>query len=177
MKKNILIVSLTLFVLTIMVGCGRNVTCDCLRDYPQMFDHYAPEEFTISWTDFNPLSKVEEYFYHHDSTLHEHDGDTIMLYGYISWNRASLHSEGDEFIEINSELHYKECGSCFGMTPCKLPKGHYVEPWMTIPDRLVYIKGTIKDRGHCQVFNGHEHIDDEKVNMLIEVIQIDSVNF
>ncbi|MBR4229533.1 MAG: hypothetical protein IKR83_02345 [Bacteroidales bacterium] len=171
MKTKTILVVMAL-VSCLLAGCGGDFTCSCMDEYPQMFDPYAPEEFTISWTDFNPLSKVEEYFYHHDSTLHEHDGDTIMLYGYIS----GFHPEGDEFIEINSESHYtyKECGGCFGLTPCKLPKGHYVEPWMTISNRLVYIKGTIKEREHYRYPHNRR---DERVNMLIEAIQIDSVKF
>ena len=68
-----------------MTGCYKNPpSCSCAEKYPQMDEPYAPSWFTVSWSDFNPLIKVQQYLCYHDSTLREHDGDTIMLYGYVN---------------------------------------------------------------------------------------------
>lgn len=169
--KNALKLTLTIIILNTIIGCSKNShTCACIEDYPQMENPYTPEGFTLSWSEYNPLIRVQEYFCYHDSTLHEHDGDTIMLYGYIS--KVNVRPVGDwgyELIPIPYDSAHENngCGFCFEPTLIGCQK-RPVEDWMTEPDRLIYVKGIIK----CLHPNYDLHY-----KLRVDAIQYDSVKF
>ncbi len=46
-------------------------------------DPWAPESSTFSWTEYNTLSEVHDYFVGHDSTIITHVGDTLKFWGWV----------------------------------------------------------------------------------------------
>lgn len=136
-----------------------------------MYFPYVTPDRTISWSDFNPLIKVDEYFLFHDSTLLKHEGDTIMLYGYIE--RVMTGHVGDFFIYLMPSPGYVvSCGYCFGYTIVDCT-AHPVEKWMTEPDRMVFVKGTIS----C--FRGSDGHNNPEPFHHFKIIasQLDSIRF
>lgn len=76
MKKLLLII----FTETILlVSCEKPTKC--------VYEPYAPESAEISWTDYNSVTDLINFFQRHDSTLLQYDKDTIMAYGYFRWVR------------------------------------------------------------------------------------------
>lgn len=160
-----------------MTGCYKNPpSCSCAEKYPQMDEPYAPSWFTVSWSDFNPLIKVQQYLCYHDSTLREHDGDTIMLYGYVNkvnkpvvgdWRLPLVPATWEEMGKDAFTCHY-----CFGqlMVICPNP----VEEWMTESDRLIYVKGTIEYHRNAVIVVGDTA---RHASCVINAIQLDSVRF
>ena len=71
MKTKLLFVA---SILLIVCGCKKAKQCE--HGSP-----YAP--FELSWTDYNSLDSVREYFNCHDSTLILHHHDTVMVKGYV----------------------------------------------------------------------------------------------
>lgn len=169
--KNVLKIALTIVILNIIMGCSKNShTCSCGDKYPQMNDPYTPEEFTLSWSDYNSLLSVQEYFCYHDSTLQAHDGDTIMLYGYI--NTVNIRPVGDwgfYLVPSPHDVAYENygCGFCFGSTLIGC-KDRPVEEWMTEPDRMIYVKGIINYFHNTPSYMSH-------LKFRIDAIQYDSV--
>lgn len=69
MKKTILIFALAGLL---AVGCEKTKKCD---------SPFAP--FEISTTEYNSVHSVIDYFNCHDSTLLQHDEDSVLICGYI----------------------------------------------------------------------------------------------
>ena len=44
---------------------------------------YAPDSVSVSWNDYNTVSDVYAYFDGHRETLREHEGDTLMITGWV----------------------------------------------------------------------------------------------
>lgn len=149
----------------LMAGCAKMTSCGCDEKTPTKYDPYTPEQYSISWTEFNPLSKFEEYFYYHDSTTAMHDGDTIKVYGYIYPERPV----GDIFVEL---VHGPEddC-TCYDHTLVRLPKDKRVEAWMSEKRRLIYVEGVI------EYFGNHTLLGTRTLFSRINAIQYDSVMF
>ena len=61
-------------ILLTICGCKKPNQCE-------QVSLYAP--FEISWTDYNCLDSVREYFNCHDSTLFLHHNDTVLVKGYF----------------------------------------------------------------------------------------------
>ena len=181
-KINIIIILCTLIVVCTFVGCKKySYSCSCMRDYPEMYDHFAPDKFAISWTYFNPMIKIQEFFFHHDSTLSSHDGDTIMLFGKVPGGTEKP-ILGNTAFYLNYEKEHYEWGecmteACFPSVVIKLPEDRVVEEWMTEKNRVVFVKGIIRNLGYEQIYNGHTFVDGDNVRFRIEGIQIDSVKF
>lgn len=47
-------------------------------------EEYAPADVTVSWTDYNTVEQVTEYFSCHSGTLKSHQGDTIRICGHCT---------------------------------------------------------------------------------------------
>ncbi|MBR4506458.1 MAG: hypothetical protein IKP21_06760 [Bacteroidales bacterium] len=178
-KINIIIILCTLIVVCTFVGCKKyNYSCSCMKDYPEMYDHYAPDKYVVSWTYFNPMIKVQEYFYHHDSTLNAHDGDTILLFGKVPGG-IDAPRVGQQYFLLNYEKEHYEWGDCMkeACFPCvdiKMPEGRVVEEWMTEKSRVVFVKGIIRNLGYDTRMTG---VAGDDVRLRIDAIQIDSVKF
>lgn len=151
--KNTVTIILMVILLCLMTGCLKNgYTCDCRAEYPQMYTPYTQDNFTLSWTDFNDLHSVQEYFGYHDSTILEHKGDTIKLYGYIGKN--NIYPVGNNAFQLHPkpQIAYPEPQQ-FGDFNCRMTcffpvyvyckEERRVEEWMTEPDRMVYVEGTV----------------------------------
>lgn len=142
--KNKATIILLVVLYCLMTGCQKNgYTCDCLAEYPQMFTPYTQDNFTLSWTEFNALHNVQEYFGYHDSTLLEHIEDTIKLYGYIG--KTNISPVGNTAFQLHPEPQF---GDFVCRMHCFHPvyvycKERLVEEWMTEPDRMVYVEGTV----------------------------------
>ncbi len=54
-------------------GCRKKENCQ----------DYAPNELSISWTDYNSVSALCNYFGCHKKTAIQHYGDTLKVMGYI----------------------------------------------------------------------------------------------
>lgn len=74
MKK---ISSIVFMGVLLLVSCDKSVTCK--------YEPFAPAGAEISWTGYNSVSDLINYFHGHDSTLLQHDKDTIRVYGYFRW--------------------------------------------------------------------------------------------
>lgn len=72
MKTKLLIPLLVLPLLS--VGCTEKPT-GCVE--------YAPEDANISWTDYNSVSDVMNYFHCHKKTSALHNGDTLKIKGLV----------------------------------------------------------------------------------------------
>ena len=71
MKKIVFILGALIGLMA--VGCD-NKECDTC---------YAASGATVSWTDYNSVSDLHEFFNGHDSTLMQHVGDTIRFCGWV----------------------------------------------------------------------------------------------
>ncbi len=71
MKTKIILVAFTLIM---VMGCRKPNQCDSVSPY-------AP--FEISWTDYNSLDSVREYFDCHDSMMFWHYHDSVKVKGYF----------------------------------------------------------------------------------------------
>lgn len=169
-------------ILCLTVGCTEKSTyCNCWDKYDHLDSPYTPPEYTISWTDFNSLRRVDEYFLYHDSTLRKHDGDTILLYGYISDNLfiyPGLIAVGKKgvLLQWHPDDEEANCGYCFHDLEVICPPDRPVEEWMTEKYRKVFVKGTIKCfRELPSSFNS----DTNRLDLLYKIyaIQLDSVRF
>lgn len=77
MNRTITIVALILAALFV-AGCGKSSQCNN--------SHWTPSGIDISWTDYNSVEKVVEYFNCHDSTIMVNKGKELKVYGYIKHN-------------------------------------------------------------------------------------------
>lgn len=57
-----------------MAGCNKTKQCE----------EYAPAWASVSWTDYNTVKQVRDYFACHSATLNSHLGDTIKICGYCT---------------------------------------------------------------------------------------------
>lgn len=176
--KNKVTIILLVVLHCLMAGCQKSFTCDCRAEYPQMYSPYTPDNFTLSWTEFNALFNVQEYFGYHDSTLLEHVGDTIKLYGYIG--KTNIYPVGNIAFQLHPEPQF---GDFNCRTTCFHPvyvycKERRVEEWMTEPDRMVYVEGTVvqsrNSRFDQDSFTGEQW---EYHEFGINAVQYDSVPF
>lgn len=71
MKTKILILFLPMLTLLAM-GC-KEEQCEA----------YAPAGAGVSWTGYNPMEDVLDYFYCHVKTVENHIGDTLKIAGYF----------------------------------------------------------------------------------------------
>lgn len=69
--------ALSLFFLS---GCkDDNITpCGC----EHILD-WAPDTCSFSWSEYNSLKQVKDYFNQHDSTIVTHAGDTVKFWGWV----------------------------------------------------------------------------------------------
>ena len=65
-------------------------------------DLYAPEEITVSWTDYNSVREFLDYFTCHPATIKEHAGDTIKVTGWLYYGEPGV----DAMVWDESELEY-----------------------------------------------------------------------
>ena len=63
------------------LGCEKNACVGC-KFFPIHCDGYAPEEIYVSWTDYNSVDAIANYF-RYVNTCRQHERDTVRLYGYI----------------------------------------------------------------------------------------------
>ena len=120
MNKAITIVALILAALFV-AGCGKDSQCNN--------SHWTPSGIGISWSDYNSVEKVVEYFNCHDSTLMVNKGKELKVYGYIKHNvfgtilcpdtneslcfiPMALY-EGASFPQIDSTRKYYVCGRVY----------------------------------------------------------------
>ena len=61
-------------------GCkGEKITpCGC-----ENIVDWAPDTCSFSWSEYNSLIQVRDYFYQHDSTIVTHAGDTVKFWGWV----------------------------------------------------------------------------------------------
>ena len=64
-------------------GCkGEKITpCGC-----ENIQHWAPDTSSFSWSEYNSLKQVIDYFSYHDSTIITHVGDTLKFWGWVYFN-------------------------------------------------------------------------------------------
>lgn len=177
-RTNITIILCSLMAVCTFAGCMKPITCSCFPNNPGPFDHYTPNKYTISWTYFNPVSKVQEYFYHHDSTLSAHDGDTIMLVGRIPNVEVPIvGGAGFTLTTLKEHLEEDECVSCYPTIAIKMPEGRLVESWLAEKGRVVFVKGTIRNLGYEHIWHPNGFENSKNVRFVIDAIQLDSVKF
>ena len=63
---------ITFLLPLLMVGCKE-----------ERCEKYAPATVSISWTEYNPMVDVLDYFYCHPQTVEAHIGDTMKILGYF----------------------------------------------------------------------------------------------
>ena len=165
MKKYHLIV-VAAVICTTMTGCLKLYTDPCAEDTDAP---YTPARYSISWDDFNSPSQVCKYFYRHDSTLAQHDGDTILLYGYPATTEQER-----VFADSNYHGFYLMIARSGKRSPCYPPlEIHLGEDttaeWMIQPLRKIYVEGTIKS----SIPPGYSH----RCHIWINAIKVDSVKF
>lgn len=79
MKRTLLFLAAT--VLLLVLGCKKPRYCEHVSPY-------AP--FEISWTDYNTLDSVREYFKCHDSTWMLHYNDSVKVKGYFVYRNDNF---------------------------------------------------------------------------------------
>ena len=72
--------SFALLSVLLATGCQRE---DSINPVPCDVDPWAPESCTFAWDKYNSLQEVHDYFYHHDSTIITHVGDTLKFWGWV----------------------------------------------------------------------------------------------
>ena len=93
--KRIIIISALAVACLIVVGC-KEEQCDwaayngsganpCDEGEGSPCEDYPPEGVAISWNDYNTVGELRNFFVCHRETLKEHDGDTVMLAGWLYW--------------------------------------------------------------------------------------------
>lgn len=88
MKRNYLTLMFLVMACMVMSGCKED-KCKSLDMGVVLPDEcydcqwHAPENISVSWTDYNSVSGVCSYFNGHRETLREHIGDTIMIAGWV----------------------------------------------------------------------------------------------
>lgn len=104
-----------------MAGCEKAPQCNN--------SHWAPLGINISWSDYNSVEEVVEYFNCHDSTLKVNEGYMLKVYGYIKHNMYgtvlcpdTIESpffipltlyEGESFPQTDSTRKYYVCGQVY----------------------------------------------------------------
>lgn len=86
-----------LVLLPFMMFSCKEKLCDTPCESP-----YAPETASISWTDYNSVRTILDYFHCHPSTIKEHAGDTIKVKGWLYYGEPGV----DPMIWHESELDY-----------------------------------------------------------------------
>lgn len=73
----------TAVVAMALAGCEKTKRSpyDCYEEVD--VQPWAPDSCSFSWTDYNSTMQVLNYFSGHDYTILSHDGDTLMLWGWI----------------------------------------------------------------------------------------------
>lgn len=87
MKKALLIIFAEAILL---LSCEKPTGCN--------YEPFAPDEAEISWTDYNSVTDLKNYFQGHDSTLLQHEKDTIKAYGYFRWVELGNYNGGAPFL-------------------------------------------------------------------------------
>lgn len=89
MKKIVSIISAT--ILCLMAGCKPD-KCDGdlyvngpLPDECYDCQKNAPASATVSWTGYNTVAEARDCFVCHENTLHENEGKSIRLKGWLYW--------------------------------------------------------------------------------------------
>ena len=75
--KRIILMMAVLAVSLAVASCEKISHC--------LTGPYAPADALVSWTDYNSVEALVKYFDGHDSTLYQHQGDTIKVRGYLSF--------------------------------------------------------------------------------------------
>ena len=88
--KRIILMMAVLAVSLAVVSCEKISHC--------LTGPYAPADASVSWTDYNSVEALVKYFDGHDSTLYQHNGETIKVSGYYMqdidrWQWTCLASE------------------------------------------------------------------------------------
>ena len=91
--KRIMIMSALVVACLMATGCKHDKCENDLNDLDgaslpdECYDCQwtAPENATLSWNDYNTVGELRNFFVCHRETLKEHDGDTVMLAGWLYW--------------------------------------------------------------------------------------------
>ncbi len=70
--KRIMIISALAVACLMAAGCKE-----------EQCEPYAPQGKEVSWTDYNTLDAVRDYFYCHRKTAEMHYGDTLKIEGFV----------------------------------------------------------------------------------------------
>lgn len=81
MKRLVL---LMVIVVAIVEGCSIPSVCNGM----------APKEYELKWDEYNGVDEFRRYFSGYETTIMQHIGDTIKLYGYLS--PAVCHNSEDQ---------------------------------------------------------------------------------
>ena len=82
LRRNCILLSVVILSGILFLECKPVTTDDpfaCNREV----DPWAPESSTFSWTDYNSIMEVKDYFVGHDSTIITHVGDTLKFCGWL----------------------------------------------------------------------------------------------
>lgn len=86
-----------LVLLPFMMFSCKEKQCDTPCESP-----YAPENASISWTDYNSVREFLDYFTCHPATIKEHADDTIRVTGWLYYGEPGV----DAMVWDESELEY-----------------------------------------------------------------------
>ena len=82
LRRNSILLSVVVLSGILFLAC-KPVTKDDPFACNVEVDPWASESSTFSWTDYNSLSEVHDYFVGHDSTIIIHVGDTLKFWGWV----------------------------------------------------------------------------------------------
>ena len=80
MNKTISFLAIATLMAMVLTGCkGEKITpCGC-----ENIVDWAPDTCSFSWSEYNSLKQVIDYFRHHDSTIVTYAGDTVKFWGWV----------------------------------------------------------------------------------------------
>lgn len=139
--------------ITIFVSCILNIGCTKITSDPGLCngcpsgepcEEYAPKGVTVSWTDFNSVANLQNYFVCHRATLKEHLGDTVRLVGWVYFKDPS--SDEPDFGEWSLER-----GEIF-LVDDENHRGH---------NKIAYLEWDVEDSIWMESLSSlREHFDD-----------------
>lgn len=92
MKRILLFV----FIFCLLVaGCNKSKQCE----------EYAPAGTSVSWTDYNSVNRLMEYFRCHPATLRENAGKKIKICGYSTMTYSELLEEGLLWMYLTDDIN------------------------------------------------------------------------
>lgn len=127
----------------VVVGC----ICILLAGCTKKCDDYASNDAIISWTEYNSVQAMNDYFGCHSKTIDMHVGDTIRVCGYANRRYDDVRT-GSGFVYLSDTENEDSPAITVEFLPSSADLSDMRE--VAKLDGMLYVVGTI----HCFEFEG-----------------------